>query len=140
VPERSGDGEIYGTSINTDAGGVMRVEIGIIDPEDGTMTVNPEYTAVINDCLDDRTVDVARDVFASSPMDRLQMYRWAHDWQGPCLRHLGWSVPPASFDAFMDDDNAPWYLWRGDEPQDFEELLAARLACPPVPPFMRTDE
>jgi hypothetical protein len=56
------------------------------------------------------------------------------------LRNLGWTVPPASFEAFMSDDNAPWYLWRGVEPHDFEDLLAARLACPPVPPFLRASD
>lgn len=138
APERGIDDSIYGASIMTDLDGIIHVEAGRVNPEDGTITVDAEYTAAINGCLAQQTVEVARSAPPTSPLSRMQMYRWAYEWQGPCLRAIGWPVQPAAYAAFMDDDNAPWDLWQGDEEQDFEELLRARLTCPPIPPFLRT--
>jgi hypothetical protein len=69
------------------------------------------------------------------------LYEWSLAWQQPCLaaRGIETEVPPLR--DFLDEQTIPWYLLQQyiwDDPErpateDFDALLAARLACPPMP-------
>lgn len=124
--------------------GDLSVEFGWTDDQ-GHVTVDPRMAAVTKECIDEKTVDLA-----SSPSrrptqaERLVLYDWTLERQQPCLAERGMYalIPPRA--DFLDEQTAPWYLLNeyASSQQargiglDFDTLLRARLACPPIPAYL----
>ena len=131
------------TQYGTDGAGHLEVLMGSFD-EDGTMTPDYELSAAINECVGTRRVgEVSTRWREASSADRLALYGWAVDRQQPCLaaRGIDTRLPPLG--DFLDEQTVPWYLlqqyiWADPENpvEDFDTLLAARLACPPRPGYL----
>jgi len=124
--------------------GELVVEFGWSD-ELGHLTVDPRTAAATKECIEERSVDLATIVTrVPTQAERLVLYTWAVERQQPCLAERGMNVPVASPGDFLDQHAAPWYLLDGyAESQaarglglDFDTLLEARLACPPVPAYL----
>ncbi len=128
--------------ISTDADGALDVQYGTMDDE-GTLDIDTELTEVIGSCTEQRKVlvDPDRPSRLATTAERLAIYDWAVRWQQPCLAAHGYEVGIQPPSAFVDETTVPWYLidqyiWTGTDGLaglDFDALLAARLACPPVP-------
>lgn len=129
---------------STDENGHLEVQYGTMDDK-GALTVDEATTARVSECLGSRRLE-PNAVFLglATEAERLLLYDWALTRQQPCLAERGISVelpPPADF---LDQDNISWYLlnqYLWSDPTDmaaldFDELLDARLACPPVPPYL----
>ena len=112
--------------------------------DDGTMVPDYELSAAINECVATRRVaEVSSRWREASRAERLVLYGWAVDRQQPCLaaRGIDTRVPPLT--DFVDEHTVPWYLLQQyiwDDPEnpveDFDTILAARLACPPRPAYL----
>jgi hypothetical protein len=138
------DSSVVALDYTVGAGGELAVEFGWSD-ELGHVTVDPRTAAATKSCIEERTVDPATIVTRMpTPAERLLLYTWAVERQRPCLADRGMNVPVASPGDFLDVHKAPWYLLDGyAESQadrglgvDFDTLLGARLACPPMPAFL----
>jgi hypothetical protein len=112
--------------------------------DDGTMVPDYELSAAINECVGTRRVAESSAMWReASRAERLALYGWALDRQQPCLaaRGIDTRLPPLG--DFLDEQSVPWYLlqqyiWRDPENpvEDFDAILAARLACPPRPAYL----
>jgi len=128
-----------------DEDGVIDVEYGTLDDDD-ELIVDERVSAVMRACVQQRSMERPDATLSGlvTPAQRLAIYAWAVDVQQPCLaaRGIETRVPPMS--DFVDTQTVPWYLlqqyyWANPEQPfagDFDMLLAARLACPPTPPFL----
>jgi len=131
--------------ISTDADGRLDVEYGTMDDE-GTLIVDQHLTEVIGACVEQRAVlvDPDRTVRPATTAERLAIYDWAVRWQQPCLAAHGMDVGVQPPRDFVDETIVPWYLidhyiWTGSDGLagiDFDALLEARLACPPIPAYL----
>lgn len=124
--------------------GELAVQFGWSD-ELGHVTVDPRTTAATKHCIEERSVDPASIVTRTpSQAERLVLYTWAVERQQPCLAQRGMNVPVASPGDFLDEHAAPWYLldlYAESQAErglgvDFDTLLEARLACPPIPAYL----
>jgi hypothetical protein len=136
-------GSNVGAEYGTDGAGTLEVLIGSYDT-DGRTTYDYELSAAINACVGTRRVAEVSTLWReATPADRMAIYGWAVDRQQPCLaaRGIDTRLPPLT--DFLDEQTEPWYLllqYIWDDPEnpvvDFDTLLAARLACPPTPPYL----
>lgn len=126
---------------STEEDGELVVEYGTMDDE-GEMTVDEEITAVVGACITTRQIDLDGEyVRNATTAERIEIYDWAVRWQKPCLAAHGMDVQLGSPRDFLDETVVPWYLlnqyvWTGTDGLadiDFDALLEARLACPPIP-------
>ena len=138
------DRSVIALDYSVGAGGELAVEFGWSD-ELGHLTVDPRTAAATKGCVEERTVDTATLVTRMpTAAERLVLYTWAVEHQRPCLAARGMNVRVASPGDFLDAHEAPWYLLDGYAASqadrglgvDFDTLLEARLACPPMPPFL----
>lgn len=135
-------GESMGWFSTSDDGELV-VEYGTMDDE-GHLDIDEGLTAIIAGCVDTRTVASESRMRPASTAERLEIYDWAVKWQQPCLASRGMDVQLAQPADFVDPNTVPWYLvdqyvWTGPQELadiDFDVLLEARLACPPMPPFL----
>lgn len=124
---------------SVDAEGHLEVLLGSYTGNE--MVPDEELSAAVNECVGTRRVEeFATRWRQATPADRLALYGWAVNRQQPCLAAWGIDtrVPPLS--DFLAEDTVPWYLleqyiWENPEDrlEDFDTILAARLACPAVP-------
>lgn len=128
-------------SYSVDDDGELSVTFGWADDQ-GHVTVDPRMAAVTEACIDEKTVEPASSVTRSpTQAERLVLYDWTLERQQPCLAERGMNAPVAPRSDFLDEQNAPWYLldvYVSSQRQrgigiDFDTLLKARLACPPIP-------
>ena len=132
---------LYGYSI--DGEGAIDAHYGNVDA-DGTLTRDDEMSAVMNACVQTRRAEVVGGGRPMTDADRLIQYDWAVRRQQPCLslRGIDTDVPTAAafFNAQSDSTyGLDQYLYSGPgAPRDFDfdTVLAARLACPPVPRYL----
>jgi hypothetical protein len=124
--------------------GELAVEFGWSD-ELGHVTVDPRTAAATKQCIEERSVDPTTIVSrAPTQAERLTLYSWAVERQQPCLAARGMNVWVASPEDFLDEHVAPWYLldrYVASQAErglgvDFDTLLEARLACPPMPAYL----
>jgi hypothetical protein len=124
--------------------GHLSVEFGWTDDQ-GHVTVDPRMAAVTKECIDEKTVEPASSVIRGpTQAERLVLYDWTIERQRPCLAKRGMNAPVASRAGFLDEQTAPWYLlnvYASSQQErgiglDFDTLLTARLACPPMPAYL----
>lgn len=149
-----GGGEITPIlNLAADDEGRLEFDIGELDEQlgDGSLLLDGNGRPVIDevqsrrmrDCTSRYRVELRRDFRAATDAERLVIYDWTIDWQAPCLEARGYEVTVLPFNFFIDRDNAAWFLlanrdWT-QERYDFDDVLAARQACPPVPPYLAAD-
>jgi len=139
----------YSMSTAIDEEGRLSVDYSTFDDE-GNVLPDATRSAAVNECLSARRVDPDQGQYGvvtypgATPAQRLGLYDWAVHQQQPCLAAHGIDTVVPPLEEFLDDQYIPWYLldqyiWasdRGPVDVDFDELLATRLACPPVPAFL----
>lgn len=139
--EQAGLGPNFGTtSFSVNADGVMTAEFGTWDDE-GNVIPDDAATALVSGCIGSRTMIPMNDTWRQTTLaERLAIYDWTIREQHPCLAVRGIEVRVPPLQEFLREDAVPWYLlqqymWSasGGLVDDFDVLLEARLACPPVP-------
>jgi hypothetical protein len=139
--------------ITADGDGRLELDVGTIDEErgdgsllvddDGIPVVDEEQSRRMDECTSAYRVDLSRDYRSATDAERLLIYDWAVEWQAPCLEAHGYEVTVRPYSSFVDRDSIAWFLLSDrdwvQEQYDFDDVLAARLACPPVPPFLAAD-
>lgn len=142
--EQVGLGPNYGTtSFTVDPDGVMTAEFGTWDDE-GVVIPDEAATAAVGPCISSRkTVPMDDSWHQATLAERVAIYDWTVREQQPCLAVRGIDVRLPPFEEFLRQDSVPWYLlqqymWTtsGGLVDDFDVLLEARLACPPVPAYL----
>jgi len=151
--EQADLGPIAGVSyFSVDAEGGMRVEIGefgtdgtpVLD-DDGNQVIDQVASEVVGACVATRRIVPDDSVYRdASPAERMQLYDWSVRQQQPCLASRGIEVEVQPLRDYLDPRTVPWYLlsqyvWTdpaGIVDDDFDVLLEARLACPPMPPYL----
>lgn len=124
------------TSFLLSDSGTLTAEVVIVT--DQGVTVQPEATATTNACLRGRVLGPDQARRGAKPAERSLIYSWARDWEVPCLAAHGAEVtlPPRS--AFFGNATA-WNLLDQRPDLGIDTLLAARRACPPLPPFLAAE-
>lgn len=124
--------------------GELSVEFGWADAQ-GNVTVDPRMAAATEECLAEKTVGPPNSVIRGpTRAERLVLYDWSLERQQPCLAKRGITTLVVSPTDFLDEEAAPWYLLNAYASSlqergiglDFDTLLAARLACPPIPGYL----
>jgi len=132
------------TFASTDGQGVLTIELGSVDDE-GTMDVDEQATAIVGACVASRNVEPDDGIYRpATKAERLTLHDWALRQQQPCLAARGIETEVAPIADFLAEDRIPWYLleqyiWSGPNgivDVDFDVLLEARLACPPMPAYL----
>jgi hypothetical protein len=132
------------TYFSVDGEGTLDIEFGTVDQE-GAVTTDEEVTALVGGCVESRRLETEFNRSRRMPTDaeRLQIYDWAVRLQEPCLAAHRFPATPHPLADYMNHDLMPWYLlqeriWTdtGGLVDDFDVLLEARLACPPLPAFL----
>jgi len=129
------------TSFSIDEDGTATVGLGYLE-EDGEFRDALDRTAEANACIGARRIDPGRSVRPPTQAERATIYDWAVRWQLPCLASRGFDVRVAPRAEFLDPSTSPWFLldaYAGDSHISFDTLLEARLACPPVPPYLSAE-
>jgi len=125
--------------------GTVSVQYGFVDEEGSIESIDETLSESVGACIGSRRI--AMDGRVSRRADdsvRLAVYDWAVRQQQPCLVAHGFEVAVPTLEEFLGPDSMPWYLldrsiWtRSGElvDIDFDEVLDARLACPPFPPYL----
>jgi hypothetical protein len=121
--------------------GDLSVEFGWADDQ-GHVTVDPRMAAVTKECIGEKTVELVGSASRSpTQAERLVLYDWTVERQQPCLAERGMNARVGSRADFLDERAEPWYLlnsYAASQQErglgvDFDTLLRARLACPPMP-------
>ncbi len=143
VPD-GGDAFLYETRIAPD--GVMTAKLGTPEMihDDGSITdfiPDVDATSTVNACLAEERVEPRREWRAPTAGERLLVYDWMHRWELPCLAARDLEFVPPPFTAFVGDgDSFPSYVLSQIDPRggpEVDAVLDARMACAPMPPFLR---
>jgi len=130
-------------SYSLGADGALSVEFGWVD-DHGHATVDPRMAAATKECIEEKKVEASPVGRSPTQAERLVLYDWTLERQQPCLAERGMYalIPPRA--DFLDEQTAPWYLLNEYSSSqqargiglDFDTLLRARLACPPIPAYL----
>ena len=132
------------------ADGVLEVELGSYSTDIevgegggewtmGEPIVDAEVTASVNACLAERRVEYRSEFRLPTAGERLLLHDWVRRYEQPCLASHGLDIPAPSYRELMDEDMYPWYLLDMVGDLAFEKRLGIRLACEPIPAFLRAD-
>ena len=123
-------------------GSVGEVESVNDDGSISTMIDDEALTAVVNECFASYgRVETRDDWHLPTRGERLLIYDWTLRWEAPCLQAHGieFGLPP--YASFVEDEQGfPSYILANtgaDAGTDFSTILAARIDCEPIPPFLR---
>ncbi len=126
------------TSFTIADDGTATVGLGYPE-EDGEFRDAPDRTEEANACIAARRIDPGTHPRIATQAERAAIYDWAVRWQRPCLAARGFDVHVAPRSDFLDPGSSPWFLldaYAGNSFIPFDTLLEARLACPPLPPYL----
>ncbi len=92
------------------------------------------YVREVNDCLADYRIERAQyDYLApriTTRADRLLAFEVANRWLIPCVaKHHALTDFRRSLSDYLDVERAPWFEFYGLAGVEFDDMLAARVAC-----------
>lgn len=125
------------TSFLIGANGALTAEVVVVT-EQG-VTIDTAATEATNDCLAAAKLGPDERRRGAKYAERSVIYDWARQWEVPCLSAHGVEVALPERSAFFGDGPTQWNLLDQRLDLDFGTLLAARRACPPLPPFLADD-